>query len=84
VGRASGGERWEEIGQPVLGDVVVEARKVEGKARPEIVARFTINAIPAMALLARGQAAKSDDPTVTMWEMEEDTTLPGSLPGQYR
>ena len=33
-----------------------------------MVARFTINAIPAMALLARGQAAKSDDPTVTMWE----------------
>jgi hypothetical protein len=30
--------------------------------------RFTINAIPAMALLARGQAGKNDDPTATMWE----------------
>jgi hypothetical protein len=60
------------ISAPVLkalvGDVVVEARKVEGKARPEMVARFTINAIPAMALLARGNAGKSDDPTVTTWE----------------
>jgi DNA invertase Pin-like site-specific DNA recombinase len=57
-----------QVLKALVGDVVVEARKVEGKARPEMVARFTINAIPAMALLARGQAAKSDDPTVTMWE----------------
>jgi hypothetical protein len=57
-----------QVLKALVGDVVVEARKVEGKARPEIVARFTISAIPAMALLARGQAAKSDDPTVTMWE----------------
>jgi site-specific DNA recombinase len=57
-----------QILKALVGDVVVDARKVEGKARPEMVARFTINAIPAMALLARGQAGKSDDPTVTMWE----------------
>ena len=57
-----------QVLKALVGDVVVEARKVEGKARPEIVARFTISAIPAMALLARRQAAKSDDPTVTMWE----------------
>jgi DNA invertase Pin-like site-specific DNA recombinase len=57
-----------QVLKALVGDVVVEARKVEGKARPEMVARFTINAIPAMALLARGQAPKSDDPTVTMWE----------------
>jgi DNA invertase Pin-like site-specific DNA recombinase len=57
-----------QVLKALVGDVVIEARKVEGKARPEMVARFTINAIPAMALLARGQAPKSDDPTVTMWE----------------
>ncbi|MGB8854312.1 MAG: recombinase family protein [Pirellulales bacterium] len=57
-----------QVLKALVGDVVVEARKAEGKAKPEMVARFTINAIPAMALLARGLAAKSDDPTVTMWE----------------
>jgi len=49
------------------------------------VARFTINAIPAMALLARGQAGKSDDPTVAIWEFlhGDRWTMPseGGLPG---
>jgi len=68
-----------QVLKALVGDVVVEARKVEGKARPEMVARFTINAIPAMALLARGQAAKTDDPTVTMWEFlhGDRWTMPG-------
>jgi len=74
-----------QVLKALVGDVVVEARKVEGKARPEMVARFTINAIPAMALLARGQAGKSDDPTVTMseflhgdrWTMPSEEGFPG-------
>ena len=68
-----------QVLKALVGDVVVEARKVEGKARPEMVARFTINAIPAMALLARGQTAKSDDPTVTVWEFLDGDrwTMPG-------
>jgi DNA invertase Pin-like site-specific DNA recombinase/transcription initiation factor TFIIIB Brf1 subunit/transcription initiation factor TFIIB len=74
-----------QVLKALVGDVVVEARKVEGKARPEMVARFTINAIPAMALLARGQAPKSDDPTVTMWEFlhGDRWTMPseGGFPG---
>jgi hypothetical protein len=52
----------------LVGDVVVEAQKAEGKARPEMIARFTINAIPALAMLNRGRAGKSDDPTVNVWE----------------
>ena len=55
----------------LVGDVVIESRIVEGRARPEMYARFTINAIPALALLARGKAAggvKSDDPTASTWE----------------
>jgi hypothetical protein len=68
-----------QVLKALVGDVVVEARKVEGKARPAMVARFTINAIPAMALLARGPAAKGDDPTVTMWEFlhGDRWTMPG-------
>jgi len=42
-----------------VGDVVVEARKVEGKARPEMVARFTINAVPALAVLDRGRPGET-------------------------
>jgi DNA invertase Pin-like site-specific DNA recombinase len=57
-----------QVLKALVGDVLVEARKVEGKARPEMVARFTINAIPALAVLERGKTGKSDDPTVTMWE----------------
>jgi len=57
-----------QVLKALVGDVVIEARKVEGKARPEMVARFTINAVPAFAELNRGKAGKSDDPTVNMWE----------------
>lgn len=52
----------------LVGDVVIEARQVDGKKRPEMVARFTLNAIPAMAVLSRGKRAGTDDPTVGMWE----------------
>ena len=33
----------------LVGDVVIESRTVEGQSRPEMVARFTINAVPALA-----------------------------------
>jgi DNA invertase Pin-like site-specific DNA recombinase len=74
-----------QVLKALVGDVVVEARKVEGKARPEMVARFTINAIPALAVLERGKTGKSGDPTVTMWEFlhGDRWTMPsdGGLPG---
>jgi site-specific DNA recombinase len=68
-----------QVLKALVGDVVVEAQKVEGKARPEMIARFTINAIPALAMLNRGRAGKSDDPTVTMWEFlhGDRWTMPG-------
>ena len=40
-----------------VGDVVIEAQNVEGKATPELVAGFTIDAIPALAVLDRRGAA---------------------------
>jgi len=41
--------------------------------------RDAVNAIPAMALLARSQTGKSDDPTVTVWEFLHGYrwTMPG-------
>lgn len=52
----------------LVGDVVLEAQWVEGKRSPEIMARFTIDAVPALAMLRRGRGAKSDDPAGSIWE----------------
>ncbi len=52
----------------LVGDVVIESRKVEGRRSPEMVAKFTIDAVPALAVLARGKGAGDDDPTVGLWE----------------
>jgi DNA invertase Pin-like site-specific DNA recombinase len=57
-----------QVLKALVGDVVIEARQVEGKKRPEMVARFTINGIPALAALDRGKRAGTNDPTVSMWE----------------
>lgn len=52
----------------LVGDVVLEARPAEGERSPEMVARFTMNAVPALAALCRGSGAESDDPSVGVWE----------------
>jgi site-specific DNA recombinase len=53
-----------QVLKALVGDVVVEARKVEGKTKPEMIARFTINAIPAMAILGRRSGSSDAD---TVW-----------------
>jgi DNA invertase Pin-like site-specific DNA recombinase len=45
----------------LVGDVVIESREVEGQSRPEMVARFTINAVLALAALNRGAGAGSSE-----------------------
>lgn len=62
VGRAA------PVLQALVGDVVIESRQVEGQKRPEMIAKFTIDGIPALAALDRGKAAGANDPTVGMWE----------------
>ena len=52
----------------LVGDVVIEARKVQGQAKPEMVARFTIDAVSAIAALRRGKGGGVDDPTTDVWE----------------
>jgi site-specific DNA recombinase len=52
----------------LVGDVVIEARAVEGQSKPQMVARFTIDAVPAIAALRRRKAAGADDPTADLWE----------------
>ena len=40
----------------------------QGKKRPEMIAKFTIDGIPSLAALERGKGTGADDPTVGMWE----------------
>jgi hypothetical protein len=63
----------------LVGDVVLEARPVEGKRSPEMVARFTIDAVPSLAALRRGSGAESDDPSASVWEylMRDGWIIPG-------
>jgi DNA invertase Pin-like site-specific DNA recombinase len=45
----------------LVGDVVIETQHVDGYEKPQMVARFTINAVPALAVLSRGAEASSID-----------------------
>jgi hypothetical protein len=51
----------------LVGDVVIETRQVEGQEKPQMIARFSINAVPALAVLERGMATDRDGPLVPVW-----------------
>ena len=71
-----------QVLKALVGDVILETRQVEGKAKPQMVARFTINAVPALAVLDRGTPMNGDDSHVSLWgsiRAERPGTPPGSL-----
>jgi DNA invertase Pin-like site-specific DNA recombinase len=75
------------VAAPVLkalvGDVVVEARTVEGQAKPQMVARFTIDTVPAIAALQRGNMVGADGPTADLWEfLNSDRWIIPARPGE--
>ena len=49
-----------QVLKALVGDVVIETRQSEGQEKPQMVARFTINAVPALAVLDRGGACGSE------------------------
>jgi hypothetical protein len=49
-----------QVLKALVGDVVIETRQSEGQEKPQMVARFTINAVPALAVLDRGGASGSE------------------------
>jgi site-specific DNA recombinase len=51
----------------LVGNVVIEARRIEGRKTPEMVARFTINAIPALAALDSAKAASGNEDHAGLW-----------------
>lgn len=48
-----------QVLKALVGDVVLEKRQVEGQVKPQMVARFTINAVPALAVLDRGRPGET-------------------------
>ena len=56
-----------QVLKALVGDVILETRQVEGQAKPQMVARFTINAVPALAVLERNRPKDRDDAPVSVW-----------------
>jgi hypothetical protein len=61
-----------QVLKALVGDVVITTQQVEGQEKPQMVARFTINAVPALAVFDRGRAAAHDDSDVSIWESLND------------
>ena len=56
-----------QVLKALVGDVILEARQVEGQAKPQMVARFTINTVPALAALERGRPTDRDGAPAPVW-----------------
>ncbi|MFM8707509.1 MAG: hypothetical protein ACKOHK_05345, partial [Planctomycetia bacterium] len=56
-----------QVLKALVGDIILETRQVEGQAKPQMVARFTINAVPAAA----ASITRPDTPP----QMRPDTTV---------
>jgi hypothetical protein len=56
-----------QVLKALVGDVILETRQVEGQAKPQMVARFTINTVPALAALERGRPMDRDVAPAPVW-----------------
>jgi hypothetical protein len=56
-----------QVLKALVGDVVLELRQIEGQKKPQMVARFTINAVPALAVLERGRPTDRDVAPASVW-----------------
>jgi DNA invertase Pin-like site-specific DNA recombinase/transcription initiation factor TFIIIB Brf1 subunit/transcription initiation factor TFIIB len=65
-----------QVLKALVGDVILETREVEGKAKPQMVARFTINAVPALAVLDRHASVANNDAPKEMWAAVDDVAQP--------
>jgi DNA invertase Pin-like site-specific DNA recombinase len=48
-----------QVLRALVGDVVIQKQHVDGYENPQMVARFTINAVPALAVLGRGRPGET-------------------------
>ena len=67
----------------LVGDVVIESRAVEGEAKPQMFARFSLNALPALAAIGGGHPADGDDGPRKLWSYlgEDLESNAGAMPG---
>jgi len=49
-----------QVLKALVGDVVIESRQAEGQEKPQMVARFSLDAMPALAILERNGGVASD------------------------
>jgi DNA invertase Pin-like site-specific DNA recombinase len=56
-----------QVLKALVGDVVIETRQVEGQEKPQMVARFSINTVPALAALERGRPTDRDVAPAPVW-----------------
>ena len=61
----------------LVGNVVIQKQHVDGYENPQMVARFTINAVPALAVLERGKPTDRDGAPVSVWD-----SIPASPGGE--
>ena len=57
-----------QVLKALVGDVVITTQQVEGHEKPQMVARFTINAVPALVMLERGGPTDRDGAPVPVWD----------------
>ena len=67
-----------QVLKALVGDVVIEKQRIEGHEKPQMVARFTINAVPALAVLERGRPTDRDGAPVPVWDSIHAS--PGAAP----
>ena len=67
-----------QVLKALVGDVVITTQQVEGHEKPQMVARFTINAVPALAVLDRGGPTDRDGAPVPVWDSIHAS--PGAAP----
>ena len=57
-----------QVLKALVGDVAIQKQHVDGYENPQMVARFTINAVPALAVLERGKPSDRDGAPVPVWD----------------
>jgi hypothetical protein len=57
-----------QVLKALVGDVVIQKQHVDGYENPQMVARFTINAVPALAVLDRGRPTDRDVAPASVWD----------------
>lgn len=57
-----------QVLKALVGDVVITTPQVEGHEKPQLVARFTINAVPALAVLEPGKPTDCDGAPAPVWD----------------